>query len=93
MSQEARILWLVGGGLVCIDWAVKLWLLSAFWCTTCAAMSIVSISGPPPPLPTERISEAGVHYGHCAGTTLAVFLFPEPCGWDKAPPNQSLARP
>jgi hypothetical protein len=37
----------------------------------------------PPPLPTQRISAAGVHYGDCAGVTLAVVLLPEPCGWEE----------
>jgi hypothetical protein len=38
-----------------------------------------------------RISEAGVHYGDCAGVTLAVVLLPEPCGWENATPARTLA--
>ena len=38
-----------------------------------------------PLLPAERVSAAGVHYGHCAGTVLAVVLLPEPCGWYEQP--------
>lgn len=40
-----------------------------------------------PTVPAERVSAAGIYYGHCAGTLLAVVLFPEPCGWQEHPIN------
>jgi hypothetical protein len=84
MNRDWRIVWLVVGGLACLDWAAKIWLLSALLCTTCTATTVALTSAaavPLSPLATERISEAGVDYGDCAGVALAVVLFPEPCGW------------
>jgi hypothetical protein len=94
MNRDWRIVWLVVGGLACLDWAAKLWLFSAFLGTTGAptTAALTSAAAPPLPLPMQRISEDGVHYGHCAGVTLAVVLFPEPCGWDGATPDQMSAR-
>jgi hypothetical protein len=43
--------------------------------------------GRAPLLPAERVSATGVYYGQCVGTILAVFLFPEPCGWQERPIN------
>jgi hypothetical protein len=91
MNLHWRILCLVVGGLICLDWVAKMWLLSAFLCTTCIPAKVALTSAPPPPLTTERISEAGVHYGDCTSVILAVVLFPEPCGWERATPNQTLA--
>jgi hypothetical protein len=93
MNRDWQIVWLVVGGLACLDWAAKIWLLSALLCTTCLPTTgaLTSAAGAPPPLPTERISEAGVHYGDCAGVTLAVVLLPEPCGWENATPARTLA--
>ena len=93
MHRDWRIVWLAVGGLACLDWAAKIWLLSALLCTTCTPMTgaLTSAAAAPRPLPTERISEAGVQYGDCAGVTLAVVLFPEPCGWERATPDQMVA--
>jgi hypothetical protein len=79
------------GGLVCLDWMAKMWLLSALLCTTCTPTEVTLTSASPPMLTMERISDAGVHYGDCTRIFLAVVLFPEPCGWDRATPNQTLA--
>jgi hypothetical protein len=35
MNRDWRIVWLVVGGLACLDWGAKIWLLSALLCTTC----------------------------------------------------------
>jgi hypothetical protein len=91
MNRHWRLLWLVVGGLACFDWLAKMWLLSAVLCTTCTPAEVALTSAPSPPLATERISQAGFHYGDCAGVTLAVVLFPEPCGWERAAPDQALA--
>jgi hypothetical protein len=91
MKRYSRIVWLVVGGLACLDWVAKGWPLSAFLCGTCGPTSVALTSASPPPLPTLRISAAGVHYGGCAGVTLAVVLFPEPCGWENTTPNRALA--
>jgi MFS-type transporter involved in bile tolerance (Atg22 family) len=82
MTGHWRILWLVVGGVACLDWIAKLWLLSAFFCVTCTAANVVLTSALPP-VTTERISEAGVYYGDCASLILAVVLLPEPCGWER----------
>jgi hypothetical protein len=82
---------LVVGGVVCVDWAAKLWLLSAFLCATCTAAN-VGLTSASPPVTTERISAAGVHYGDCASVILAVVLFPEPCGWERAIAGQTAAK-
>jgi hypothetical protein len=79
MSRQWRLLWLVIGGVVCLDWLTKMWLLSAFLCRTCHPASVVLTSAPPSPL-TERISQAGIRCGERVGVTLAIVLFPEPCG-------------
>jgi hypothetical protein len=88
-----RILWLVVGGPAGLEWVAKMWLLWALLCTTCIPTTgaLTSAAGAPPPLPTQRISAAGVHYGDCAGTSFAVVLFPEPCGWEGATPQRRLA--
>lgn len=91
MNRRRQIFWLAVLGLVGLDWAAKMWVLSAFLCTTCTPETVALTSAPPPPLPTERISVAGLYYGDCAGVTLAVVLFPEPCGWDRATPSQTVA--
>jgi hypothetical protein len=84
MIRDWRIVWLVLGGLACLEWAAKISLLSALLCTTCGPPTVTLTSAAaPPPLPTQRISAAGVHYGDCAGVTLAVVLLPEPCGWEE----------
>jgi hypothetical protein len=84
MNRGWRIVWLVGGGLACLEWAAKISLLSALVCPTCTltTVTLTSTAVAPPPHPTERIS-VGAHYGDCAGVTLAVILQPEPCGWEE----------
>jgi hypothetical protein len=91
MTGHWRILWLVVGGVVCLDWAAKLWLLSTLLCATCTAANVALTSASPPPLTTGRISAAGVRYVDCASLVLAVVLIPEPCGWDRAMPKQSAS--
>jgi hypothetical protein len=79
-----------GLGLVVLDLVLK----TGTPCGACdAAQSLIAFvtgsggnrEGRAPLLPAERISVAGVHYGPCAGTVLAVVLLPEPCGWREQP--------
>jgi hypothetical protein len=51
----------------------------------------VALASARAPLATQRISMAGVYYGDCAGVAFAVVLYPEPCDWDEAPPDQKMA--
>ena len=90
MTGHWRILWLAVGGVVCLDWAAKLWLLS-FLCATCTPAE-VALTSASPPVSTERISQAGIHYGDCASVILAVVLVPEPCGWERALAEQTAGR-
>ena len=88
MNRDWRIVWLVLGGLACIEVAAKVSFLSALLCTTCSLPTVTLTSAAAaPPLPTERISAAGAYYGSCAGVTLAVVLIPEPCGWEEPRPR------
>jgi len=41
--------------------------------------------------PMERVSEAGVPYGHCIGVVLTVVLYPEPCDWDPSRRDRNVA--
>jgi hypothetical protein len=84
MNRDWRIVWLVLGGLACLESAAKISFLSALLCSTCRppAVTLTSAAAAPPP-PTDRISAAGAYYGGCAGLTLAVVLRPEPCGWEE----------
>ena len=91
MNRHRRTLWLAVGALVCLDWMVKMWLLSAFVCATCTISNVALTAAPSPTLPQKRISEAGIYYGHCSALTLAVVLFPEPCDWERTTPTQALA--
>ena len=90
MNRQRRIFWLVVVGLVCIDWTAKIWLLSTLLCPTCSS-KWVALASARAPLATQRISMAGVYYGDCAGVAFAVVLYPEPCDWNEAPPDQKMA--
>ena len=90
-SRQWGTLCLAVGALVCLDWTVKMWLLWTL-CAACTPTSVVHTAAPPPTLPQKRISAAGVHYGDCTAVTLAVVLFPEPCGWESATPQAFASR-
>jgi hypothetical protein len=92
MNRDWRIVCWVVGGLACLGWAAKIALLSALLCPTCTSTTVgpTPPAAAPPPLPTERISAAGVYYGDCAGVTLAVVLRPESCGWEEPGPRISV---
>jgi hypothetical protein len=91
MSRQWGTLCLAVGALVCLDWMVKMWLLWTL-CAACTPTSVAHTAAPPPTLPQKRISAAGVHYGDCTAVTLAVVLFPEPCGWESATPQAFASR-
>lgn len=91
MNPHWRTLWLAVGALVCLDWMVKIWLLSAFVCATCTLPDVALTAAPSPTLPRKRISAAGIYYGDCDALTLAVFLIPEPCDRERTTPTQALA--
>jgi hypothetical protein len=91
MNRQWPTFCLAVGGLVCLYWMAKMWLLSAFLCAPCLPANVALTSASLPMATTERISQAGVYYGDCTGISLAVVLFPEPCGWDRATSHQTLA--
>jgi len=49
----------------------------------------IGLTSDPPPM--ERVSEAGVSYGHCIGVVLTVVLYPEPCDWDPSRRDRNVA--
>jgi hypothetical protein len=76
MTGHWRILWLAVGGVVCLDWAAKLWLLS-FLCATCTPAE-VALTSASPPVSTERISQAGIQTATAPASFSPSFSFPSP---------------
>ena len=91
MKRQWPICCAAVGALVYLEWLAKMWLLSALLCAPCEATNVALTSLSFPLSATPRISRAGIHYGDCTGISFAVVLDPEPCGWERAVSERTLA--
>ncbi len=71
--------------------ALALWLGPAILTAPGSPIRIDLTSDLPIVLSQERVSAAGVPYGHCKGVVLAVLLYPEPCDWDPSRRDRNVA--